>query len=97
MKELELLCSMKDVSFDGSDLENVVLALRLVAGCGMCWLGKGRMRQAALSSGISVSSNGSGTQMLIRIGARISLYPVTQWCETEAGTKCFETILCLIP
>lgn len=33
MKELELLCSMKEVSFDGSDLENVVLALRLVAGC----------------------------------------------------------------
>ncbi|XP_074742897.1 putative E3 ubiquitin-protein ligase HECTD4 isoform X5 [Strix uralensis] len=28
MKELELLCSMKEVSFDGSDLENVVLALR---------------------------------------------------------------------
>lgn len=30
MKELELLCSMKEVSFDGSDLENVVLALRSV-------------------------------------------------------------------
>ncbi|NWS61129.1 HECD4 ligase, partial [Chunga burmeisteri] len=28
MKELELLCSMKEVSFDGSDLENVVLTLR---------------------------------------------------------------------
>ncbi|XP_057234090.1 probable E3 ubiquitin-protein ligase HECTD4 isoform X2 [Malurus melanocephalus] len=28
MKELELLCSMKEVCFDGSDLENVVLALR---------------------------------------------------------------------
>lgn len=40
MKELELLCSMKEVSFDGSDLENVVLALRLVAGCGVYRLGK---------------------------------------------------------
>lgn len=40
MKELELLCSMKEVSFDGSDLENVVLALRLVAGCGVDHLGK---------------------------------------------------------
>lgn len=30
MKELELLCSMKEVCFDGSDLENVVLALRSV-------------------------------------------------------------------
>ena len=40
MKELELLCSMKEVSFDGSDLENVVLALRLVAGCGVYHLGK---------------------------------------------------------
>lgn len=69
MKELELLCSMKDVSFDGSDLENVVLALRLVAGCGVCRLGKGRMRRAVLNSGISVSSNGSETQMLIRTGA----------------------------
>ncbi|XP_060106352.1 probable E3 ubiquitin-protein ligase HECTD4 isoform X1 [Heteronotia binoei] len=28
MKELELLCSMKEVSFDGSDLENMVLSLR---------------------------------------------------------------------
>ncbi|XP_042636541.1 probable E3 ubiquitin-protein ligase HECTD4 [Orycteropus afer afer] len=28
MKELELLCSMKDVSFDGNDLENMVLSLR---------------------------------------------------------------------
>jgi len=40
MKELELLCSMKEVSFDGSDLENVVLALRLVAGCRVCRSGK---------------------------------------------------------
>lgn len=30
MKELELLCSMKEVSFDGNDLENMVLSLRLV-------------------------------------------------------------------
>ncbi|XP_049722943.1 probable E3 ubiquitin-protein ligase HECTD4 isoform X3 [Elephas maximus indicus] len=28
MKELELLCSMKEVSFDGNDLENMVLSLR---------------------------------------------------------------------
>ncbi|XP_038229209.1 probable E3 ubiquitin-protein ligase HECTD4 isoform X5 [Dermochelys coriacea] len=28
MKELELLCSMKEISFDGSDLENMVLSLR---------------------------------------------------------------------
>uniref|UniRef100_A0A4X2K6H4 HECT domain E3 ubiquitin protein ligase 4 n=1 Tax=Vombatus ursinus TaxID=29139 RepID=A0A4X2K6H4_VOMUR len=28
IKELELLCSMKEVSFDGSDLENLVLSLR---------------------------------------------------------------------
>ncbi|KAL0610750.1 putative E3 ubiquitin-protein ligase HECTD4 [Plecturocebus cupreus] len=28
MKELELLCSMKEVSFDGNDLENLVLSLR---------------------------------------------------------------------
>ncbi|XP_077165132.1 putative E3 ubiquitin-protein ligase HECTD4 isoform X4 [Paroedura picta] len=28
MKELELLCSMKELSFDGSDLENMVLSLR---------------------------------------------------------------------
>ncbi|KAL8180059.1 UNVERIFIED_CONTAM: putative E3 ubiquitin-protein ligase HTD4, partial [Gekko kuhli] len=28
IKELELLCSMKEVSFDGSDLENMVLSLR---------------------------------------------------------------------
>lgn len=31
MKELELLCSLKEVSFDGNDLENMVLSLRLVA------------------------------------------------------------------
>lgn len=30
MKDLELLCSMKEVSFDGNDLENMVLSLRLV-------------------------------------------------------------------
>ncbi|XP_045441577.1 probable E3 ubiquitin-protein ligase HECTD4 isoform X11 [Pipistrellus kuhlii] len=28
VKELELLCSMKEVSFDGNDLENMVLSLR---------------------------------------------------------------------
>ncbi|XP_077691411.1 putative E3 ubiquitin-protein ligase HECTD4 isoform X3 [Eretmochelys imbricata] len=28
MKELELLCSMKEISFDGSDIENMVLSLR---------------------------------------------------------------------
>nr|XP_019589535.1 PREDICTED: probable E3 ubiquitin-protein ligase HECTD4 isoform X1 [Rhinolophus sinicus] len=28
MKDLELLCSMKEVSFDGNDLENMVLSLR---------------------------------------------------------------------
>ncbi|XP_030886513.1 probable E3 ubiquitin-protein ligase HECTD4 [Leptonychotes weddellii] len=28
MKELELLCSMREVSFDGNDLENMVLSLR---------------------------------------------------------------------
>ncbi|XP_058014322.1 probable E3 ubiquitin-protein ligase HECTD4 isoform X2 [Ahaetulla prasina] len=28
MKELELLCSMKEISFDGGDLENMVLSLR---------------------------------------------------------------------
>ncbi|EGW07420.1 putative E3 ubiquitin-protein ligase KIAA0614 [Cricetulus griseus] len=28
MKELELLCSLKEVSFDGNDLENMVLSLR---------------------------------------------------------------------
>lgn len=32
MKELELLCSLKEVPFDFNDLENVVLALRLVRG-----------------------------------------------------------------
>lgn len=30
MKELELLCSLKEVPLDFSDLENVVLALRQV-------------------------------------------------------------------